>query len=562
MGLPDGVTVKGPSLRDPRLAEIFDPFRPRTSIKILVVVDGRLDLDEVEGGMGFGVGRVIRLLRESKDTCNRFEIDTARREPKANVPSTTQGVPTFYGFKFDQIVSSPVNPAEPVLNKYDEVWCFGYNPGNTGGGDEEIDYESNYPLSPNEIHAITEWMNMRQGGLLAMGDHDFLGASLCSKIPRIRSMRRWRNDQNVPPFGQPGDPDAPIRHDTHQPSNDNQRNGTELISELAEVDETPQNIELVSWLSEFILTSVLSKPHPILCHPLFGPINVLPDHNHEGWPYDNKEIDLTAPLNVVGMAGDEYPTVGGIRPEPRVIAYGRTTPDPPHQLYKGDCVAKRYPMISVYDGRPIGLGRVATDATWHHWFDMNLAGIEAAGGANWEKIKRYYLNVALWLAPSAPIRLCWGLDIIASHFIYPGIEEYSPKASLFSLGRSFRPLMLRTWGPCWVSSWVLEQIRTVDDTLWGWIRKHVESGSSNSDHSLPCLACPPLELIETIILGGMVRAAFNIARSLGTRGGREPEKADLSEEMIESFIYEGVKTGLAEYRDLIGKASDEYSSLI
>jgi len=64
-----------------------------------------------------------------------------------------------------------------------------------------------------------------------------------------------------------------------------------------------------------------------------------------------------------------------------VIAYGRTLADPPHFLQKGDQSSRRFPMISVYDGRRGGVGRVAVDSTRQHWFDMNIAALQTAGEA-------------------------------------------------------------------------------------------------------------------------------------------------------------------------------------
>jgi hypothetical protein len=43
------------------------------------------------------------------------------------------------------------------------------------------------------------------------------------------------------------------------------------------------------------------------------------------------------------------------------------------------------------------------DATWHHWFNINLVGFPAVS-AEYEKIRNYYWNVGLWLARPATIQ--------------------------------------------------------------------------------------------------------------------------------------------------------------
>lgn len=571
MGLPDGTVLDRWDPFDRPLNELFEPLRLRTLIRILVVVDGRLDLSE-KGGIGFGVGRVIRLLRESTAGCNRFEVDTARRETKAEFEEIvdyygTVGDPTYWGFRFDQIATGPLTRPEPLINKYDEIWCFGWNPGNLPGEpDTRIIEPAALPLTDDELRALTEWMNTRQGGLLAMGDHDFIGASMCHLIPRIRSMRRWTNTQGVPPRG--GDasqPDGHLRHDTNQPFTSEQIAGTAVIPFTVEEDSKPQPIEVVPMFKSLPPPIPLfSRPHPILCHPKLGVINILPDHPHEGWPFDNDEIDLTAPLNIVGMAGDEYPTVSGIQPRPTVIAYGKTVPDPPFIHEKGACDAKRYPMISVYDGRRAGVGRVVTDATWHHWFDLNIAGFEEAGGKEWALISRYYLNVALWLAPVSPIRVCLAIDVVASHFFYPGIEEYSRQTSSFALGHTLRSMLLGKWGPCWLTSWVFELVREADAEFSAWFEKHLSwNDGRRTGHSPPCFSCPRVEIIEQLILGGMVRASYDVLDSLRDKSGtKSSARAPIDPEAVDAVISRGVAIGINECYKMLEISSKEVSSLL
>jgi hypothetical protein len=76
------------------VSELSRRFHLQTAIKILVVVDGGISL--TEDALGFGVARVVRLLRESSIGCTRFEVDTARRDGDG-------GGPTYPNFRFDQV---------------------------------------------------------------------------------------------------------------------------------------------------------------------------------------------------------------------------------------------------------------------------------------------------------------------------------------------------------------------------------------------------------------------------------------------------------------------------
>lgn len=527
------------------IVDIASKIRLRTIIRILVVVDGSISLTEAPSG--FGVGRIVRLLRESHVGCTHFSVDTARRGGGGG------GTPTYSGFRFDQR-----DGAAPLINKYDEIWCFGFNPDNNNDPDSNITHPGALPTSDSELTELTRWMN-NGGGLLAMGDHDYLGASMCHRIPRIRSMRRWTNAQSCPPqFGF-------NRHDTNQPFNPNEMAGSEEIEFLRQEDSLPQKIDWVPWLVQrTAIFQVRKRPHPILCHPTHGPIDVMPDHPHEGWCYENHEINLTAPLNVPGLSGDEYPLApDGTRPAPTLIAYGTTTPDPPFQLEKGASPKKRFGMISVYDGRPANVGRVATDSTWHHWFDENITEIEAAGGTNWAKISRYYLNVAVWLAPPTPLNWCIAGYVLASHFTYLGFQEYSPKLNIFELGKPLHTQLTRYLGPCWVSSFVLDRIQLVDNDFWAWLKDRLFwKDGVPIPRGDPCLSCPPFELVEIAVMGGLVRSTFPVAEKVRAHVERNGDKElKVKPEDLVELQLEGTRQGLKEFRTALKRSVEELRTL-
>ncbi len=289
----------------------------------------------------------------------------------------------------------------------------------------------------------------------------------------------------------------------------------------------------------------------------------MPDHPHEGWCYENNEIDLTAPLNVPTLSGDEYPpSAGGSRPGPTVIAYGTTTPDPPFQLEKGLSYKKRFGMISVYDG-PGKVGRVVTDSTWHHWFDENITQIEAAGGTNWAKISRYYLNVAVWLAPPTIFHWCFAYEVLATHFTYLGFQEYSPKLNIFDLGKPLHTQLTRYYGPCWVTSFIFDRIELVDADFWAWLKDRLfwKDGIPFPGGD-PCLSCPPFELIEIAVLGGLVRSSFATADKIRAHVEKNGDKAmKIDPEELVKLQLDGVKTGLKEFRSSLKKSIEELKEL-
>lgn len=512
---PDNDVVRIDPRTQPRLDLILFP---RRLVHALIVVDGGVQHARAER---FGVGRFIELLRSTTLGCTEFVVDVARREGVFADNGSGPGDHLRYtGFRFDSAVAG-----ESVLSRYHELFLFGFNPGNSGGPDSDIS-----PVDAAERAAVLGWMN-GGGGIFATGDHDYLGADLASGIPRVRSMRRWTNADGVPTIG------GTTRLDTNQPETPGELAGSDVIAISAEEDDVPQPIRWTP--ASRYRTGIFEyrRPHEILCHPQHGPIDVMPDHPHEGTCFTTAEIAST-PARRADFPGSELPTI---------IARGRVVADPPHRQAKGDVPASTIQTISVYDGWQENVGRIVTDSTWHHWFNMNLSGIEAAGGENWDKISRYFINVAKWIAPRGTYRArCWW-ELLGSHFTYPGIEEFHSRASLLELGDALHTSLARVHGPCTVRSVVLESICDMAPELCRGLRERFEV-----PNPAPCLTCPPIELLERIVLGGMVRGTLPIAnKARAALRGREP--IELSSDEVGKAAMAGAQHALQSFReDVLG----------
>lgn len=102
---------------------------------------------------------------------------------------------------------------------------------------------------------------------------------------------------------------------------------------------------------------------------------------------------------------------------------GHTTINPP----KPAVVGRTFGVIGAWDGQRVDRGRVVVDATWHHFFNINLTGDpgspEAAKrqgfynppvpNAGYEQIKAYYRNIVYWLIPAD--RGWYWLETLAAH---------------------------------------------------------------------------------------------------------------------------------------------------
>lgn len=362
-------------------------------VRVLIVVDG-LDFSLAD----FGLRTFVETLLTARSYV-KFEITlghilgasgAAMMDPDARIAGR---IPQF---KFD-------NNAHFTPDKYDVVFLFGIATSfNRGAG------YPNDSLSNAELQALAQFQN-GGGGLFATGDHGALGKALCHKVARARSMRLWDstngniNSDEVSMSG-------PRRNDTN-------RIGPSAGSQFGDQsDDVPQPISPKIY-SVFNGIWQYRFPHPVLCGPR-GPIRVMPDHPHEGECITPLNPNLN--LSFTAALGPEYPAaVGpGPRPLPEIISTS-TVLSGTVSGFKMPTIAQSFGGICAYDGHRAGVGRVVTDATWHHFVNVNLIGdlseppgdpkrlgflASAVGQVHLNDIKAYYRNLAVWLARPGNIR--------------------------------------------------------------------------------------------------------------------------------------------------------------
>jgi len=261
-------------------------------IRILIVMDGRVRAGS--GAQEFGLGLVLSTLREQFAWWVRLVVAVAHRDNPYTTPAYSGLVPTTpeeFGFGLD-FTDFRFTQSGFHIDDYDQIWFFGDWPGEFSNdpevNDAEIADPRNVPLGPLELKLVAEWMD-RGGGVFATGDHSLIGASMCHRIPRVRTMRRWTRAQQVPPF------DGPDRHETLVSIS------TDAGAE--EGDRWPQRIFPVFRSNARGPFVYPTAPHPILCGK-DGVIEYFPDHMHEGGLFEDDEVHLDDPLDVPGYVGE------------------------------------------------------------------------------------------------------------------------------------------------------------------------------------------------------------------------------------------------------------------
>jgi hypothetical protein len=234
-----------------------------------------------------------------------------------------------------------------------------------------------------------------------------------------------------------------------------------------------------------------------------------------------------------------------------VIAWVNTLPDPPWNHEKQDQPARHFPAIGVYDGHGIEHGRVLVDSTWHHWFDMNLAQLEAADNSDFRKIRRYFQNVAIWLAPRAKQRQMFRFATFWTVLQPEALEELSRDTAFFRLGGNAIDILGRSTSDCLVIDWLIDLLPV---ELIRAVREFPEPD--------PCWSCPPIDLLSRFVLGGMVHEMLPLREELVRQSwGKVRDRVDFNPKRIDEAMEAGMKAGfraLAESVSRNAKALSEF----
>lgn len=534
------------------------PLFPRACrVKILMLVDASISYNHAY----FGLSEVLDTLRMNPEWWVKFDVTRAHRQtdfykPALGTPAYALYGPHYENFSFTQDGFD--------INDYDQVWFYGFNSGEGAGTPPP-------QLTQPELDVLFRWMNQRHGGVFATGDHETLGESLCSKIPRVRSMRKWKAADGVPPAG------GLTRHDTLLKGHDYA--GTPAVNESLqytfddESDDVPMRIKPRwyhhhhcshphahphHWYWPFFHNH---SPHPVLCGTA-GVINILPDHPHEGHVVEPSVLTNTIPLD--GANAREYPDLGGTPLAPEVIAWATVQNDHKASDFKGVANPKNFGAVGAYNGHCVDVGRVVVDSTWHHWFDVNLTGRPAgfittgdprkqngfndtpAGVAALARVQNYFRNVAVWLAPPGKqlcmaLHACWGVL-----HRYPLVEEVHLKTPVWIAGRSAIDALGRFAAQCQVRHW------------WPIIARPFPLERLFDPRRL-LVPVEGLKMIDEFAMGGIV-LAMAAARADEFCNGKAPDDKQLLR-LGQRGVREGL-AALAAYLDEANKTNAHLAEVI
>lgn len=511
------------------------------SVRILMVTDAVGSF----GQANFGLKALLDALAVPPGPWVRFEVTTAHRGAESTA--------SLQNFRFDRT----------DLDRFDQIWLFGV----ANRGDE---------LTEAELRAIARFMD-DGGGVFATGDHEDLGVQMCGRVPRVRSMRMW-HWPSPGPNGEPVAPktDGPDRRDTLSAGNDS---GVQFDDQSDDVPQRimPRMYSSAPWNPFWYK----QRPHPLLCGPR-GVIRVLPDHPHEGECYE--PADLSATFTFDGYTTTEYPA--GLAPE--VIAWSGNGCRIPSDL-KGPLNPMQFGAIGTYDGHRVDVGRVVVDATWHHFFNINLIGelgdpgpiknigfaATSQGQAAYEDIKSYFRNIAVWLARESTQQCMWWRALWWlrwHHRIAMDVRPYYLDAAdrldlteLLRIGSEARDVLGRVASQCTVRVWTLAYLlRPRFPQIWEKLRPVIDPWHPRPPQPVRPLPQPDprivtdlhAEMLLDALLGAAVHAVaarFPVPDDDARKQAEETGIADVAGEHLGhavNLFTRHVMTGSEELRSL------------
>jgi hypothetical protein len=478
--------------------QLYPWWRLPTKVRILMYADSSVHFN---GGSFLGLQYVKTLLESRAYAYVDFDIATAHRDgtdPSASISGAK---------KLTDL---------DIVNKYDQIWFFGLN--------------SSPNLSPAEVTLLDQFMAAPKfGGVLVTGDHADLGKGIAGQITRAGQMRQYPAPPASPPVW-----------------NTTLEDGSDPGSTFDFDDQSDDRPQTIRYQRFPIWSGVVFKrryrPHPVLCGP-DGPINVFPDHQHEG--------EALAPIPATG--DPKWPTKNGHQERPYVIGWGKIK-DPSATKH-----GQEIGVASAYDGHNVDVGRIVADSTWHHWFDINLTGIAAspspyagfdataAGQAALKKIDAYFLNCGVWLAPpdkqTAMRNFGWWSILWTDRIL-----ELPLDAPIWLIGEQAIDALGRRASRCTSESWIFDfPIFKEKIPRWEWPMLFERFQLIN----LP---------FEHFVAGGILRQLMQEVGSHNSKCGF-PEKAP-KDEILERAMRMGIDEGLSALTKQLQSETSLISKLV
>jgi len=203
------------------------------------------------------------------------------------------------------------------------------------------------------------------------------------------------------------------------------------------------------------------------------------------------------------------------------------------------------------------VGRVVTDATWHHFVNINIKpGMSQLAGRNLDDIHQYYVNLATWLMPKKT-RRCRAFPWLLSDLLqYPLFEELNPRkgaldgAELAQIGALVEASLLAKSTKADVEALLRDGI---EEALGTESAQKLEARAEE-------IASPAYRQVARAALGALTLAAAERFNQVKDKEDLNGEKVFL--ELRPKALSHGARAYLATFRENLAKVSAHVDGMI
>jgi len=256
------------------------------------------------------------------------------------------------------------------------------------------------------------------------------------------------------------------------------------------------------------------------------------------------------------------------------------TAGPPAGVEKAPTESQSFGGICAYDGHRAGVGRVVTDATWHHFLNVNLVGknnpnltsikqqgflASVSGQDHLDEIKTYFRNIAVWISPESRIscmnsRTIWDLlyndRVIEAVSTRPDVTfEMSDVRHVYDVGRHARDALGNHASQCQSRRIAIDLLRPhLDEELIAELdpwRPKPEAEAQRRPMELPWTSPEP---VLELGLGGALIALNEEFPDPG------PEIREEAQEAFDEIVNYGVERTLGMAEETLDESAERFVS--
>ena len=136
--------------------------------------------------------------------------------------------------------------------------------------------------------------------------------------------------------------------------------------------------------------------------------------------------------------------------------------------------------------------------------------------------------------------------------------EIHPKVEAARVGHIFRDHLLHHYGPCWVTTFVLDWLKEFNRDLHERILVEFFDGpiGPKGPRPDPCLSCPPWDFIELTLLGHMALSTRELALEL-RKSFEAGERRKFKLDAFQPLMFKGLEKGWSEISERMGREAKQ-----